>query len=311
MDWQRVEFDWNHVRAFLVTADTGSYSSAARVLRTAQPTVGRQVQALEEALGVTLFERAGRGLALTPTGLELVEHVRAMSDAAVRVSRIAAGQSLSLDGPICISASEVVASFLLPPILAELRARHPGIDLEIVASNAPQDLRRREADIALRNFRPEEPDLVARKLRDLEAHLYASPAYLRALGTSLTKADLSRATFIGFDHSERYRKGLEALGLSLRAEQLSIISQSQHVQWAPAREGAGIALMVSEVGDADAAMCRVLPELPAIPIPMWLVTHQDVHTSRRVRVVADLLAERLGPRPKVASPSPKKHRAPL
>jgi DNA-binding transcriptional LysR family regulator len=293
MDVRRVDFDWNHVRAFLVTADEGSFSAAARVLRTAQPTIGRQVAALEEELGVTLFERVGRGLALTPTGLELVEHVRAMSDAALRVSRVAAGQAVSLDGPICITASEIVATYLLPPVITELRARHPGIDVEIVASNAPQDLRRREADIAIRSFRPSEPDLIARKIRDSEAYLYAAPEYLRKLGARPTREALSRATFIGFDRKGTFRKGLAALGLSLGPESFPLVTGSQHVQWALVREGAGIAIMLAEIGDAEPGVRRALKELPPIVVPMWLVTHRDVNTSRRVRVVADFLAEAL------------------
>lgn len=294
MDWRRLEFDWNHVRAFLATADEGSYSAAARALRIAQPTVGRQVAALEEELGIALFERAGRGVALTPTGLELLEHVRAMSDAALKVSRVAAGQAVTLDGPICVTASEIVATYLLPPVIARLRARHPGIEVEIIASNAPQDLRRREADLALRSFRPSEPELVARKIRDDEAYLYASPKYLKTLGRRVTRDALSSATFIGFDHTDAFRAGLaKMLGLELSAERFPLISASQHVQWALVREGAGIGIMLAEIGDADPGVRRVLPDLPPIPVPTWLVTHRDVRTSRRVRVVADFLAEEL------------------
>jgi DNA-binding transcriptional LysR family regulator len=295
MDWTRVDFDWNQVRAFLVTADEGSYSAAGRALRVAQPTIGRQVAALEQALSVNLFERAGRGLKLTPTGLKLVEHVRHMSDAAVQVSRVAAGESTAIEGPLCICASELVASALLPPVLAKLHASYPGLELEVIASNTAQDLRTREADLAVRNFQPTEPELVARKLGDRVAYLYASKKYLRTLGARITRATLARATFIGFDHSDTFRKGLEAaLGLSLEKARFPFLSASQHVQWALVRAGAGVGIMLSEVGDADPSVGRVMRELPGIPIPMWLVSHQDVRTSRRLRVVADLLAEALG-----------------
>jgi DNA-binding transcriptional LysR family regulator len=302
MDWRRVDFDWNYVRVFLATADEGSFSAAARTLGIAQPSVGRQVAALEGQLGVALFERVGRGLALTPTGLELMEHVRAMSEAAVRVSRVAAGQALSLDGPICISASEIIASYLLPPIVAKLRTLHPGIEVEIIASNETQDLRRREADIAIRNFRPSEPDLIARKLRDIEGYFYASPAYLRTLGTRLSRESISHATFIGFDHTDRFRKGLAALGLSLTAESFPLLSQSQHVQWALVRAGAGIGIMIAEVGDSEPGVRRALEDLPPITVPLWLVTHREVRTSRRVRVVADFLAEELSHSPREPPP---------
>ena len=134
MDWRSVTFDWNRARAFLVTAEEGSLSSAARALGMAQPTLGRQVTALEQELGVALFERVGRGLALTPSGLELVEHVRAMGDAARRVSLTASGRSQSIEGTICITATEVYAAFVLPPIAEKLRRSAPGITVEIVAS---------------------------------------------------------------------------------------------------------------------------------------------------------------------------------
>src|SRR5206468_6452439 len=129
--------------------------------------------ALEEELGVVLFERVGRGLTLTAGGLELLEHVRPMGEAANQVSLAASGQSQTIEGSICITASEVISAFLLPPILARLRRTHPGVDIKLVASNAVHDLRRREADIAIRSGRPTDPGLIATRLRDTPARLYA------------------------------------------------------------------------------------------------------------------------------------------
>ncbi|MEM6995867.1 MAG: LysR family transcriptional regulator, partial [Myxococcota bacterium] len=148
MDWRSVRFDWNRARAFLLTAEEGSLSAGARALGVTQPTLGRQVEALQRELGVVLFEREGRGLRLTPAGLELVEHVRAMGEAASRVSRTASGQSQVLEGTICITASEVMAACVLPAFIARLRRDQPGIEIELAVSNSPLDLRRREADIA-------------------------------------------------------------------------------------------------------------------------------------------------------------------
>ncbi|MEO1276348.1 MAG: LysR family transcriptional regulator, partial [Pseudomonadota bacterium] len=107
MNWQRVAFDWNQAKAFLATAETGSLSAAARALGLSQPTLSRQVAALEADLGVALFERIGRSLSLTGPGLELVEHVRAMGEAAGRVSLVAAGRSDAIEGRVSISASDV------------------------------------------------------------------------------------------------------------------------------------------------------------------------------------------------------------
>ena len=226
MDWKSVKFDWNRARAFLVTAEEGSLSAAARALDMAQPTLGRQVTALEQELGVVLFNRVGTGLVLTPGGLELLDQVRAMGDAANRMSLAASGQSQDIEGSICISASEVDATFRLPPIIAKLRQIEPGIDVEIVASNAPSDLGRREADIAIRSFRPTQPELIAKKIKDHSARLYATPSYLKSIGVPTSKADLNRAKFISFDSTGGLVKALNGLGLNLTKENFPIVTEN-------------------------------------------------------------------------------------
>src|SRR3974377_1023423 len=131
MDWRSIKFDWNRARAFLVTAEEGSLSAAARTLGVPQPTLGRQVRALERELGVVLFERAGRGLVLTQSGPPLAEQVRAMGEAATRMSLTASGQSQSIEGSVRITASEAFSAFVLPAIVAKLRRTEPGIMIEI------------------------------------------------------------------------------------------------------------------------------------------------------------------------------------
>ena len=293
MDWGPLTFDWNRTRAFLVAAEEGSFSAAARALGSTQPPLGRQVAALEEDLGVTLFERVGRGLELTATGLALVEHGRAMAEAAMRFSRVAEGHSISLEGSVRITAGEVVAAHDLPPVLMAIRARHPRIAVEVVATNEVRDLSRREADIALRNFRPSEPELVARKVRDDEGYLYATPGYLASLDDARTLEGLSRAEFVAFDTTEVFRTGLNALGLDLTPESFPYVAANQAVQWALVTGGACIGVMMAGVGDADPRVVRVMPETLRFDVPLWLTSHREVRTSRRVRVVFDALAEAL------------------
>src|SRR5262245_35692333 len=163
MDWRAVNFDWNQAKAFLATAEEGSLSAAARALKLSQSTLSRQVEALEQELGLVLFERVGKGLELTPSGIELRERVRTLGDAANRVSLSAAGRSQSIEGNICIAASEIYSALVLPRIVARLHRLEPLIHIEIVASNAASDLQRREADIAIRSFAPTQPDLIAKK----------------------------------------------------------------------------------------------------------------------------------------------------
>jgi DNA-binding transcriptional LysR family regulator len=288
-----MNFDWNRARAFLATADHGSFSAAARVLGVAQPTVGRQVAAFEEELGVTLFERVGRGLQLTPTGLDLAEHVRAMNDAALSVSLTAAGQSASLKGVVCIAASEVIAFYFLPQIIARIRSEHPGIEVEIVASNQASDLRRREADIALRNFRPKDPELIARKLKGGFGRLYASPGYLAGIGNPTSLADLSRASFFGFDRTDTMVEGFKRIGLQLSSANFPIVTGNHLLQWELCKQGLGICIIMEAVGDAEPRVQRVLDEVQPWPVPLWLTSHRELRNNRRMRVVFDLLVEGL------------------
>lgn len=293
MDWKSVHFDWNHARAFLVTAEEGSLSAAARALNMAQPTVGRQVAALEQELGVVLFERVGRGLTLTPSGLELLDHVRSMGDAAGRMSLSAGGQSQSIAGSICITASEIYSAHLLPPVIAKLRRMAPSIEIEIIASNAPVDLLKREADIAIRNFRSTQPDLIARKIGDDLAQLYATPAYLHSIGNPKTLANLSDAEFIGFDKTDLMIKGLGALGLDVSAENFPVITANHLVQWELVKHGIGIGIVPISVGSIEPRVRQVLPDMTPLSFPMWLTTHRELNTSRRVRLVFDLLVQEL------------------
>jgi DNA-binding transcriptional LysR family regulator len=293
MDWRAVKFDWNKARAFLVTAEEGSLSAAARALGMAQPTLGRQVDGLEQELGIVLFERVGRGLTLTPSGLELLEHVREMGKAAGRVSLTAMGQSQALEGTISISASETYAAVLLPPIVAKLRIAEPGIHVEIVVSNHASDLLRREADIAIRNFRPTEPDLIAKKIGMADAVLYAAPSYIARLGHPKTPYDLRNADFVNMDRTGMMLKGLNGLGLGLTEANFPLLTENYIVMWELVKQGAAIGVLDAYIGDADPDVVRVLPDLEPIKFPIWLVAHRELTTSRRIRRVYDFLIEEL------------------
>jgi len=293
MDWKSVKFDWNRARAFLVTAEEGSLSAAARALGMTQPTLGRQVTALEQELGVVLFNRVGTGLVLTPGGLELLDQARVMGEAANRMSLSASGQSNNVEGSICISASEVDATFRLPAIIAKLRKMAPGIEVEIVASNAPSDLGRREADIAIRSFRPTQPDLIAKKIKDISAQLYATPEYLKSIGMPTTMAGLNQADFISFDNTGRLQKALNDLGLNLSKKNFPLISENYIVHWELVKHGLGIGVMPIDIGDAEPLVQPVLKEFALFVFPMWLTAHSELKTSRRVRIVFDLLVSEL------------------
>lgn len=293
MDWRSIQFNWNRARAFLVTAEEGSLSAAARALKMKQPTLGRQVTALEQELGVALFERRGRGLELTPSGLDLVEHVRAMGDAASRFSLSASGQSTSLEGSVCITATDVTAVFVLPAIIEKLRRMEPGIDVELIASNSSSDLKRREADIAIRAYRPTQPDLIAKKVSDEPARLYASADYLKRIGNPESPADFGDADFIGFDRSELLITALNALGFELTQRNFPVITDNHILHWELVKHGVGIGIMPDEIGDKEPMVQRALVDLEPIMTELWLAAHREVRTNRRIRTVFDFLAAEL------------------
>lgn len=291
MNWQAITFNWNQVRAFLVTAEEGSLSAASRALGQSQPTLGRQVAALEKELGVVLFERVGRSLTLTPSGLELLDHVRAMGEAANRISLTASGQSQAIDGRVLITASDIMSAYILPPVVKRLRDMAPLLEIDIVAANDIRDLQRREADIAIRHVRPEQPDLIARLVREATGHFYAAGSYLDRRGRPTTLAELSGHDFIGFGDNDRMLEYLNPICPGLSHSNFRLGSKSGIVAWEMAKNGLGIVPMSDEVGATTPGIERVPVDMDPFVFPIWLTTHRELHTSRRIRLVFDLLAD--------------------
>jgi DNA-binding transcriptional LysR family regulator len=293
MRWKSIQFDWNRARAFLVTAEEGSLSAAGRALGMAQPTVGRQIAALEKELDVVLFDRVGKQLVLTTSGLELVDHVRQMSEAAMRVSMAASGQSRELDGEVRISATDTIAALCLPPIVQKIRATYPGILIEVIASNELSNLGRREADIAIRNVQPLHPDLVAKKVCNVGARLYGATNYLNKLGRPLTLDKPGQAEFAGFNRDQEMVEALQGFGLSVAPSCISVISENHLVQWEMIKQGVCLGIMMEYIGDKEPLVERVFLDTDAFEFPIWLVAHQQLRSSKRIRAVFDVLAESL------------------
>lgn len=286
--------DWNQLKAFLQTAQTGSLSAAARKLGLSQPTLSRQVAAIEQQMGVTLFERVGKAMVLTPTGLDLLEHARAMGAAAEALGMAASGRSQAVGGVVSVSATDAVATYLLPPIVQRLRAQEPGIVVEVIASNAISDLLRREADIAIRHVQPGQPDLIARLVREARAYFYASQEWVSAHGHPRSAQDAAQLPFVGSDRNGQYLGYLQQHGLTLTEENFSCYSDHTVAHWALVRQGMGIGAMMEEIASHTPGMVRVLDEVQAVRFPIWLVSHRELRTSRRIRVVFEALARELG-----------------
>lgn len=293
MDWRTVKFDWNRARAFLVTAEEGSLSAAAVALDMNQPTLGRQVSQLETELGVALFVREGRGLALTPNGKELLEYARAMGQAASRLSLVASGKSQNIEGSIRISATEDAAIFVLPAIVKKLRQIHPGIEVEIIASNEETDLLRHEADIAIRGFRPTQADLIARKVKPVTASFYATPEYIASIGHPTSYKELESADFVGFERNGEMIERLSEMGIHLRQDNFSLYSTNRLVHWELVKQGLCIGIFADEAGDAEPSIVKVLPNESPYEGEIWLVAHRELRMNLRVKTVYEFLAEAL------------------
>ena len=293
MNWQAIRFDWNQLRAFLVTAETGSFSAAARALALTQPTLGRQVAALEDTLGVVLFERVGRSLILTDSGLALLEHARAMGESAVRASLSAAGHAQAIDGQVAVSAGDMLALRVLPPIVARLRTLAPQVHVEVISSNALSDLQRREADIAIRHVRPEQPDLITRLVRESPVRLYAAKSYLDRVGRPDSRADLARLDYISMGEAEQTVQVLQRFGIPCQPERTRIGSEVGAICWELMKLGQGVLPMMSDLVDGVQGIEPVLPDFVPLTAPYWLTVHRELHTSRRIRLVYDALADAL------------------
>ncbi len=286
--------DWGHLPFFLELVRTGSLSRAAKRLGVDRNTVARRVAALEEELGLSLFERGPQGWSRTSAGEELSELASRVEENVLALARHADARDRALTGTVRLTTTVHLAAALLVPALPALRERHPGLVLEITADQRAFDLTRREADLALRMGRPRDTGLVARKLSDVVHRLYASRGYAaRRHGP----VDFASDLFVGFDDSlagvpqERW---LERLGPDRRVVFRCNNTASLLVA---ARLGLGIALLPCFVADRELELVRL--EGPStMSHELWLLVHGDLRRTPRVRAViewVDQLVERARP----------------
>ncbi len=289
--------DWSLLRSFLAVAETGSLSAAAARLGTTQPTLGRHIDLLEQAMGVTLFHRSRKGAEPTEAALSLLENAQAMGRAADALSRKAAGASETLQGSVRLTASRMVSTFVLPDILAALRSEAPDLALEIVASDDTQNLLRRDADLALRMIEPTQHSLVRRKIADLPLGVYASRAYLARKGTPSRAEDLLAHDLVGFDRHEDLLRGFAQWGRAVTRDFFPLRTDDHVVMFQLIAAGAGLGFALRPMADHDPRLVAVpLADLPLPGLPLWLVMHEDLRGNARIRFVWDYLARALGDR---------------
>ncbi|WP_418123684.1 LysR family transcriptional regulator [Variovorax sp. 160MFSha2.1] len=284
---------WELYRSFLGVLREGSLSGAARALGITQPTAGRHVAALEEALGVVLFTRSQTGLLPTEVALALRTHAEAMESIAASMERAATSQGEGVRGVVRVSASEVVGTEVLPPIITQLREAHPALKVELVSTNRVQDLLRREADIAVRMVRPRQEQLVARRIGNIELGFHAHRDYIARHGTPRNLDDLPAHTVIGYDQPPAF---VRAAGKSIRnftRDTFSLRADSDLAQLALIRAGAGIGVCQVGLAKRDPALVRLMPRAFSLKLDTWVTMHEDLRNSPRCRVAFDALVEGL------------------
>ncbi|MEO9131200.1 MAG: LysR family transcriptional regulator [Sphingomonas sp.] len=285
------ENDWEGQRAFLAVLTQGSLSGAARALGVAQPTVRRRIADLEVSLGVVLFTRTPAGLDPTDTAQALAGHAEAMAHAAAAFARAASAEAGEIAGIVRITASEVVAIEVLPPILASLQARHPGLVIVLSPSNRNEDVLRREADIAVRMARPVQEALVARRVGPVLLGLHARRDVLDRHGVPDSFDDVRRIGLIGPEHDTDVMRSLRAEGVPVHPGDFSFRSDSDLAQLAALRAGVGIGVCQLPIAARDPSLVRLLPEAFEYPLETWVVAHEDLRGVARIRAVFDHLAE--------------------
>ncbi|MDL2358052.1 MAG: LysR family transcriptional regulator [Pseudomonadota bacterium] len=275
------EPSWEWYRTFLRVLETGSLSAAGRAMGLTQPTVGRHIENLETALGLKLFIRSFDGFAPTDAALELKPYAAGVAATTAALRRVASSHGTGVRGTVRLTASEVISVEVLPPILAALRNEHPALTIELVMSNKADDLLHREADIAVRMFRPVQDALVAKCVGGIEVGLHAHKRYLAVHGIPKSIAELADHTLIGFDYESAYvRRFQEQFPWFSRAS-LAFRADSDLAQLAVIRAGLGIGICQSALAAKDKALVRLLPTEFSIVMDTWVAMHEDLRQSAR------------------------------
>jgi DNA-binding transcriptional LysR family regulator len=284
---------WELYRSFLAVLREGSLSGAARALGLTQPTIGRHIKELESSLGIALFTRAQDGLRPTDAAHAVEPHAQTMAAAAAALIRVMAGHEFQPHAVVRIAASEIVAAEVLPSILTEFRTRHPGIIIELSASDRAEDLLRRDADIAVRMTRPKQGSLIARRIGHVTLGFHAHRRYLDEHGRPGNMKQLTEHVLIGFDRETASIRALQRLGMSLRRDDFAFRTDSHLAQLAAIRAGFGIGICQTAIARRDSDLIGLLAKEFSLRLEVWIAMHQDLRASRPMRAIFDHLAAAL------------------
>jgi len=277
--------DWSDLRFFLAVQRTRSHAGAARLLRVAPTTIGRRIAALEAAVGARLFARTPDGLAATAAARTLLARAERMESEALEAERELAGTDARPTGTVRLTCGDGFAAYLLAPALPAFLAAYPGLTVEVRADVRALDLTRGEADVALRNFRPRERSLVARRLGVERQGLYAATGYLARRGTPRASRDLAAHDLVLYDHEFDRMKTQAWFMRCAAGARVAVRASTSTAMYAACGGGAGIGLLSDALVRGDSRFQQVLPSLEPPALELWAVTHGDLRSSARVTAI--------------------------
>lgn len=280
--------DWDDVRVFLAIARSGSLGAAARRAGQTQPTLGRRLRALEEALGHTLFQRTSDGFVLTDEGAAVLSFAEKMEDEALGFTRALTGRETHLTGMLRISSSDWFGIHVLTPVLARFLTRHPNVVLELVTDSRLYNLARREADVAFRITPFDEPDVIQRKVMHIDYALYGREDF-----EPPPRAGGDGVSLISMDSAFGSLPDVEWLGRELPDAKIVFGSNNRGVQARMCAEGAGFAVLPCALGDATPGIRRFDLGRPPPGRDVWLGYHRDLRRVTRLRALLDSTIEAL------------------
>ena len=295
MDKTLASLDWSLIQSFLAVAETGSLSGAARQLNASQPTLGRHIKTLEDTLKVELFQRHARGFELTPLGHEVLTYAKNMAQAMAGLSLVAAGGETRLAGDVRIATSVFMAHHVLPGIIAEIRRTEPDIQIDLVPSDSSENLLFREADIAVRMYRPEQLDMVTRHLGDITLGMFASRDYINRKGAPRDADDLRHHDMVGYDSNDDILREMRAMGIPASRDWFAVRCDNQSAYWELLRAGCGLGFCQRNIALQDPQMVEVPVDFPLPNLPVWLTAHEALRHTPRVARVWELLDQGLRP----------------
>ncbi|HWB79734.1 MAG TPA: LysR family transcriptional regulator [Nannocystaceae bacterium] len=286
------EPSWALFEAFVAVMTTGSLSAAARAMRVAQPTVRRQIEQLEEELGVVLFTRATNGLVPTELARTTMPYAESIAAGARAFVRALSAPASAERGTVRITCSDIVGAEVLPPMLVALHESHPDIQIELALTNRNEDLLRRDADIAIRMVEPTQQGLVRRRATRIELGLFATREYLERHTPPRRLADLSEHVLIGPDRERAVFEILGKLGLPSTPRHYLLRCDADLAKVAAVRAGLGVGICQVPLSRTPVALVRVLPSF-LVHLDAWVTMHEDLRDVRRIRVVFDHLVTAL------------------